>query len=527
LIDKSPAKLMKNIPVIDLFAGPGGLGEGFSSFKNNGKTQSYDLVLSIEKDPMAHQTLELRSFFKKFKGKAPSEYYRYLQNPSLDARRSLFEKFHSQALQAQSEAQCLELGKDNDEIHQRIREKTRKTDAWVLIGGPPCQAYSLVGRSRLKGKKKSPRTEEQSVLYKQYLEVLAKHSPPVFIMENVKGILSAKYEKENIFNRILSDLKNPRQALSGNENKLNKNKYNIFPLIQSKDSDQLCFLNSDIHSSSYVIKCEEFGVPQARHRVILLGVRSDLKDTPEPIQNNFNENYIPLWDVISGMPKIRSKTSKEKDSTKNWAKSLQCILKEKWFKDLPNTYLKKEISNVLMNFKVNNKTKAYSYKPYRGKHKTLENWFNDKHLLNTCNHESRGHIVKDLHRYLYAACFASVNKVSPTLNDFPEQLLPNHNNVKQALAGTKFNDRFRVQLKNKPSTTIVSHISKDGHYYIHPDPHQCRSLTVREAARLQTFPDNYFFEGPRTSQYVQVGNAVPPFLANQIASVVFNILKKK
>jgi DNA (cytosine-5)-methyltransferase 1 len=131
----------------------------------------------------------------------------------------------------------------------------------------------------------------------------------------------------------------------------------------------------------------------------------------------------------------------------------------------------------------------------------------------------------DLRRYFFAACFASINKSSPILSDFPKALLPDHKNIAAGVDGLQFADRFRVQVAGKPSTTITSHISKDGHYYIHFDPLQCRSLTVREAARLQTFGDNYYFMGPRTSQYHQVGNAVPPLLAYQLAEKVLKILQ--
>jgi DNA (cytosine-5)-methyltransferase 1 len=154
----------------------------------------------------------------------------------------------------------------------------------------------------------------------------------------------------------------------------------------------------------------------------------------------------------------------------------------------------------------------------------LQGWFYDVRLKGVVNHQSRSHLKQDLYRYLFATVFTQKHGKFPRMKDYEEfgkGLLPEH---LSALSG-KFTDRFRVQKKGIPATTVTSHISKDGHYFIHYDPAQMRSLTVREAARIQTFPDNYLFRGSRTAQYHQVGNAVPPYLAYQLARIVATLME--
>lgn len=161
----------------------------------------------------------------------------------------------------------------------------------------------------------------------------------------------------------------------------------------------------------------------------------------------------------------------------------------------------------------------------------LERWLRSDDAEGFLQHEPRGHMPSDLARYIYMSASAAVLKRSPKLEDWPKALLPAHRNVAynaktgQAEA-SGFSDRFKVQVWDSPSSTVTSHIAKDGHYFIHPDAAQNRSLTVREAARLQTFSDDYFFCGNRTEVFTQIGNAVPPYLGVQLAEVVADVFRR-
>lgn len=508
---------MVPIPVIDLFAGPGGLGEGFSALRRDGHSV-FKIRLSIEKDSFAHQTLQLRAFFRQFHdGQAPKEYYDHVAG--LISHEQLVEKFPTKADRANKEAWHAELGGAEfspDAFDDRIQKALGTRVNWVLIGGPPCQAYSLVGRSR---RKNDPTfaADEKHLLYEQYLRILAVHKPPVFVMENVKGLLSAKVKEEGILERILSDLENPLDAVFGPSQRRAPLTYRLVSLVV-RNGDLLGRCDPE----SFVVRAEDYGIPQARHRIILLGIRAGNDVQPRLLER---QPAVSIEEVISDLPRLRSGLSKEPDSAEAWRKVLRGIMDTAWLHGpRVDDELRQEIRKLLREVDVTLDRGADYLPRARRVIRKHREWFEDERLGGVCNHATRSHIRADLHRYFFVAAFARVHGRSPLLNDMPPEILPLHQNVAEALKETKFNDRFRVQFEGRPSTTVTSHISKDGHYYIHYDPTQCRSLTVREAARLQTFPDNYFFAGPRTQQYHQVGNAVPPLLARQIAQIVAGVL---
>lgn len=500
--------------VVDLFAGPGGLGEGFSAFDINGETP-FHTEISVEKEVSAHNTLTLRTFLRQYQ----REHGR-LPKPFIDFHAGLTAPPDWEAVdasiwqQATHTAQCLELGTNvaAETIDDRISRLQRKYDDTVLIGGPPCQAYSLVGRARSRGKHDYvAEKDNRHYLFREYIRVLERLRPAAFVMENVKGMLSSTVENRLVFEMLMESL----SSLDSSNGRLyelkairvDSGKASLQPVSQPRD---------------FVVHAEEFGAPQRRHRVIIVGIRSDLASKADTANINLPTGLATVGDAIGMLPALRSGLSRGKDSPDAWRKTvIEAATDLTETAEITSDNLFQEMFPSLvqsLQAAAPQQRKSTALPDnYGASTDELLRWLERPYLRGLAQHETRGHMAADLGRYLFAAAFGATHGYSPKARNFPELLRPNHSNWDSGV----FSDRFRVQLGNQPSTTVTSHISKDGHYFIHPDQMQCRSLTVREAARLQTFPDDYLFMGNRTQQYVQVGNAVPPFLARQIAALVY------
>lgn len=486
------------IPVVDLFAGPGGLNEGFTSVADGSIFQT---AASFEMDPVACRTLRLRSALRTVKtaeGAFPASYFEFLDGrmdfDSLVAHPSMKAAWKD----ADDEVYNVELGPHNhivteEAISRRLRAFDRRED-FVLLGGPPCQAYSLAGRSR-RGRSADFEGDVKHFLFREYLHIIKEFQPAVFVMENVKGLLSSTHSRSEsagnrMFDLILSDM-----VAAG---------YEVRSLVVGRSPEEL-------DPSDYVIRAEEYGVPQKRHRVILFGVRKDRVPQESGI---LVPNPGPsVRHMIEGFPALRSRLRPlGQDDAAEWGKHRNqgaSLTPGASLGEVPEGWGSTHEAGRIRDL---------------GRDFPARDWVRQDAPSSAVQHEARGHMASDIERYAYASKYALEFGVSPRLRHYPDRLLPNHKNARDK--NVPFADRFRVQNWGSPSTTVVSHISKDGHYYIHPDPNQARSLTVREAARLQTFPDNYFFAGNRTEQYHQVGNAVPPYLARQVGAVVSRFMEQ-
>ena len=491
------------VPVVDLFAGAGGLTEGFAALKG------FEVAMSIEMEPTAYRTLRLRSFLHKFPAGFPPEYYAFL-NGDVAREPDWLSLYPHEWREACDNTRCLKLGTSDADTFIRARvAKLRAAHGGrtVLVGGPPCQSYSVKRRRS----NSNLDMDARQTLYMEFVKVLAQLQPAVAVMENVRGILSARHLGRPVIGDVM-------KALTNAGGKARYRLVSLAPPVKGRA------LDTSLNPKEFLVRSEDHGVPQARHRVFLVCVRSDLAASLPPL--DMSEHRVSVHDAIGGMPKLRSRLGKN-DSNDTWRQALNRARK------LAECDVQPDIAKAFL-LALDAAFKATQGNlPYRDAsggtgfpdtcHADLRDWLFDPNLKRLPNNEARSIMAADMGRYLYATAFAIATGKSPLTLDFPRSLASRH----KSWATGKFTDRFRVQLGGQPATTIISHLSHEGHSAIHPDPGQCRSLTVREAARLQTFPDNYFFQGSRTQQYAQVGNAVPPYLARQIAKRIWDFIQQR
>ena len=401
---------------IDLFVGCGGLSEGFE------QSRKYKMIGAVEWEPSPVK--ELRNHLKNRWGINDAE-ERVLQ---FDIQRTeeLFngwedEKFgRSKGLDALVGSQQLD----------------------VIIGGPPCQAYSVAGRIR---DEHGMREDYRNYLFESYLEVVQHYKPKVFVFENVPGILSAKPGDGSV---------------------------KIIDLIQKAFADAGYVVLPNL--SNAIIDMTEYGVPQNRKRIIILGVsKAYYGDKAETMVEEFYSSYLPEYKV-------------EKKATVREA-----------IGDLP---------------KLKPLDEPISYSGRRLSHEI------PVPLIN--GHISRYHSKRDIDLFRFLEEDIASGRKEYTNTESLKALYTK-------LTGKTSNvHKYYVLRWNEQSNLIPAHLFKDGLRHIHPDPEQARTITVREAARLQTFPDDYYFNCSQTDAFKMIGNAVPPLFAKKVAYAVYHLIQE-
>lgn len=402
---------------IDLFAGAGGLSEGFirAGFKP---------IAHVEMNKDACDTLRTRTAFHYLnENDRVDEYYEYLKGNI--SRDNLWSKIPDNLINSVINKEI--SPKTLPEIFKKIDNELNGKDVDLVIGGPPCQAYSVAGRAR-----KNMDDDPRNHLYKHYVEFLKRYKPKMFVFENVPGILSANNGEylEKIFNAV------------------KKQGY---------------------HLEKQVLNAKNFNVLQDRKRVIIIGWKKDLK-LEYPKFESKELKFEVLKHLFSDLPKLKSGQGE-------WNVS-------KYVKKI-NTYLESTGIRNGIDF--------------------------------TTQHIARFNNENDLEIYRIAVDKWIKENKRLNYGELPERLIK-HSNTKT------FSNRFQVVNHKGISHTVVAHICADGHYYIHPDIEQNRSITVREAARIQSFPDDFFFESSRTAAFKQIGNAVPVLMAEGIANKIREML---
>ena len=411
---------MNLLNYIDLFSGAGGLSEGF-------KKAGFNPIAHVEMNKDACDTIRTRTAYHWLKeNKKTKRYSDYLKS-DIKNKEALWKKIPEHLIKSVINKEISE--NTLPEILNTIDKELNGRKVDLIIGGPPCQAYSIVGRAR-----KDMESDPRNHLYKHYVKFLEKYKPNMFVFENVPGILSAK--NGEYLNKIFKAVRN-----AGYEVAIPPKKH---------------------------LNAKDFGVLQDRKRVIIIGWKKELNLQYPDFETNTNK-YEILTDLFSDLKPL-----------KNGQGSLNAIEYAK-----PTTkYLKQANIRNGLDFVTQHISRPNNDNDLEIYQIAIEQWNNGKRL---------------------------------NYSELPKRLIK-HSNT------DSFVNRFQVVNGKGVSHTVVAHIAMDGHYYIHPDKEQNRSISVREAARIQSFPDDYFFEGSRTAAFKQIGNAVPPLMAQKIAEKIKQML---